>query len=104
VPKPVGSSALPEVSRVLETLSETVASVEDDLLSCLVVMGEPRAQRTVDAWVDQVVDLVRAVDEVTSQHLATLARVTARVDSSAGDEQPLGQGSLETSASQNEQR
>ena len=58
---PVDSSALAEVTRVLEGLSETVASVEDDLLSCLVVMGEPRAQHTVDAWVDQVVDLVRAI-------------------------------------------
>ena len=37
-------------------------------------MGEPDPQRTVDGWVDQVVDLLRAVDEVAAQHRATLAR------------------------------
>jgi hypothetical protein len=66
------------VSDVLRALSDTVAGVEDDLLASLVVMGEADSQRTVDGWVDQVVDLLRAVDEVTAQHRATLARAHAR--------------------------
>jgi len=78
VPRPVDTPALTEVSAVLEGLSETAARVEDDLLACLVVMGEPDPQRAVDAWVDQVVDLLRAVDEVTSQHRSTLSRVSTR--------------------------
>jgi hypothetical protein len=93
VRKPVDSSALAEVSAALEGLSETMASVEDDLLSCLVVMGEPHPQHVVDAWVDQVVDLVRAVDELTGQHLQTLARASsrhhARRAGEARAEQPL---------------
>jgi len=79
VRRPVDSPALTEVSAVLEGLSDTTAAVEDNLLSCLVVMGEPDAQVTVDAWVDQVVDLLRAVDEVTRQHLLTLSRVSTRL-------------------------
>lgn len=76
--RPVDTPALTEVSVALEDLSHTAAAVEDSLLSCLVVMGEPDAQGTVDGWVDQVVDLLRAVDEVTGQHLSTLSRVTTR--------------------------
>jgi hypothetical protein len=82
VPRPVDTPALTEVSAVLEGLSGTVTSIEDDLLSCLVVMGEPDPQRAVDAWVDQVVDLLRAVDEVTGQHLSTLSRVSTRLGES----------------------
>lgn len=93
--KPVESSALTEVSGVLEGLSEAVAAVEDDLLYCLVVMGEPRPQQTVDAWVDQVVDLLRAVDEVTGQHLTTLARVTSRRDTLEAEEQSAGRSTAE---------
>lgn len=78
MPRPDDTHGLTEVSGVLRGLSETLGGVEEDLLSCLVVMGEPDAQRTVDAWVDQVVDLLRAVDEVTDHHLTTLSRVTSR--------------------------
>lgn len=69
---------LTAVSEVLTGLSESVARVEDDLLSSLVVMGEADAQRTVDGWVDQVVDLLRAVDEVALSHRSTLARAHSR--------------------------
>ncbi|MFC7491650.1 MULTISPECIES: hypothetical protein [unclassified Knoellia] len=77
--RPVDSPALTEVSGVLEGLSDTAADVEERLLSCLVVMGEPDAQHTVDAWVDQLVDLLRAVDDITGQHRSTLSRVTTRL-------------------------
>ena len=76
--RPSEPPALPAVRDVLGALSDTVAGVEDDLLASLVVMGEADAQRTVDGWVDQVVDLLRAVDEVAAQHRATLARAHAR--------------------------
>lgn len=85
--RPVDTPALTEVSAVLEGLSGTAAAVEDSLLSCLVVMGEPDAQHTVDAWVDQVVDLLRAVGEVTGQHLSTLSRVSSRLGDHASVEQ-----------------
>lgn len=78
MPRPVDTPGLTEVSGVLGGLTETSAGVEDDLLSCLVVMGEPDAQRAVDAWVDQLVDLLRAVDEVTEHHVTTLGRVSTR--------------------------
>ena len=70
--------ALTEASTVLQDVGRALAAAEDDLLSCLVVMGEPDPQRTLDGWVDQVVDLLRAVDEVAIQHRATIARATAR--------------------------
>ncbi|WP_404384091.1 hypothetical protein LL946_01575 [Knoellia locipacati] len=76
--RPSEPPALAVVSDALQGLSDTVAGVEDDLLASLVVLGEPDAQRSVDGWVDQVVDLLRAVDEVASQHRATLARARAR--------------------------
>jgi hypothetical protein len=66
------------VSDVLRGLADTLEGTEDDLLSSLVVMGETDAQRVVDGWVDQVVDLLRAVDEVTAQHRSTLARASSR--------------------------
>ena len=89
--RPVDSPVLTEVSAVLEGLSDTTAAVEDNLLSCLVVMGEPDAQVTVDAWVDQVVDLLRAVDEVTGQHLSTLSRVSTRLGDQNTGEQHTGE-------------
>lgn len=68
----------------MEGLSDTVADLEERLLSCLVVMGEPDAQHTVDGWVDQLVDLLRAVDDITDRHRSTLSRVSARL----GDQDP----------------
>lgn len=78
MPRPPEPHALTAVSDVLRGLSDTLAGTEDDLLASLVVMGETDAQRVVDGWVDQVVDLLRAVDEVTTQHRTTLARASSR--------------------------
>ncbi|MFW5474616.1 hypothetical protein ACOCJ5_15015 [Knoellia sp. CPCC 206450] len=66
------------MSTVLEGLSDSLMRVEDDLLASLVVMGESDPQRAVDGWVDQVVDLLRAVDEVAAQHRTTLALAHSR--------------------------
>lgn len=76
--RPVDPHALPEVGAVLADVGRGLAAAEDDLLACLVVLGEPDPQRELDAWVDQVVDVLRSVDEVTTQHRATIARATAR--------------------------
>ncbi|CAN7145233.1 hypothetical protein [Knoellia sp. LjRoot47] len=84
--RPSEPPALPAVSDVLHSLSDAVSRAEDDLLASLVVLGEPDAQRTVDGWVDHVVDLLRAVDEVAGQHRATLARAQAR---QAPDDDPV---------------
>lgn len=76
--RPSETPAFTAVGDVLRGLSDTLAGAEDDLLSSLVVMGETDPQQTVDGWVDQIVDLLRAVDEVTVQHRATLTRASAR--------------------------
>ena len=52
----VDSHALTEVSAVLGGIGRTLTDTEDDLLSCLVVMGEPTRSVPVDGWVDQVVE------------------------------------------------
>lgn len=76
--RPVDTHALTEVGAVLSSVGHDLAAAEDDLLSCLVVMGEPDPQRALDGWVDQVADVLRAIDEVVVQHRATIARATAR--------------------------
>ncbi|MFW5470939.1 hypothetical protein ACOCJ4_12935 [Knoellia sp. CPCC 206435] len=92
--RPVDPRALTEVGAVLGRVGEGLAAAEDDLLSCLVVMGEPDPQRALDGWVDQVVDVLRAVDEVTAQHRATIARSTARRGDplDAPSDEPAGSG------------
>lgn len=47
----------------LESLRAAVAAAEDDVLACLVVTGEPRPQRVLDDWLDQVADTLRALGE-----------------------------------------
>ena len=47
----------------LEALRATVTAAEDDVLACLVVTGEPRPQRVLDDWFDQVADTLRAIGE-----------------------------------------
>lgn len=86
--RPFEPPALPEVGDALQALSDSLAAAEDDLLASLVVLGESDAQRTVDGWVDQVVDLLRAVDEVATQHRTTLARAHARAVGREGTQAP----------------
>ena len=74
----VDTQALAAVGADLAEVGQGLAGAEDDLLSCLVVMGEPDPQRAVDAWVDQVADVLRAVDEVVARHRSTIARSAAR--------------------------
>jgi hypothetical protein len=58
----------------LDEVRATVAAAEDDVLACLVVTGEPRAQRVVDDWLDQVADTLRAIGEVADDLAPALAR------------------------------
>ena len=58
----------------LEGLRTTVVEAEDDVLACLVVTGEPRPQRVLDDWLDQVVDTVRALGEQAADLSPGLAR------------------------------
>jgi hypothetical protein len=47
----------------LDALRAAVTAAEEDVLACLVVTGEPRPQRVLDDWLDQVADTLRALDE-----------------------------------------
>ena len=58
----------------LEALRATVTSAEDDVLACLVVTGEPRPQRVLDDWLDQVADTLRALGEEATALSPTIAR------------------------------
>jgi hypothetical protein len=55
-------------------LRATVTAAEDDVLACLVVTGEPRPQRVLDDWLDQVADTLRALDERAADLSPALAR------------------------------
>lgn len=56
----------------LFALRDRVADAEDDVLSSLVVTGEPRPQRVLDDWLDQVADTLRAVGETASDLAVSL--------------------------------
>jgi hypothetical protein len=58
----------------LDALRATVTSAEDDVLACLVVTGEPRPQRVLDDWLDQVADTLRALGEEAAALSPTIAR------------------------------
>jgi hypothetical protein len=77
----------PELARAaltqLDALRDTVAAAEDDVLACLVVTGEPRPQRVLDDWLDQVADTLRAIGETAADLSPALARY-AVVPASAG--------------------
>ena len=61
----------------LDALRAAVVSAEEDVLACLVVTGEPRPQRVLDDWLDQVVDTLRALGETVDRLAPPLARDTA---------------------------
>ncbi len=79
----------------LDALRATVTSAEDDVLACLVVTGEPRPQRVLDDWLDQVADTLRALGDQTAALSPTIARfavlpdLPAQVDPSAPHRGPL---------------
>lgn len=62
----------------LDEVRAAVTAAEDDVLACLVVTGEPGAQRVLDDWLDQVADTLRALGEVADDLAPTLTRHVAR--------------------------
>ncbi len=58
----------------LDALRDVVTAAEDDMLACLVVTGEPRPQRVLDDWLDQVADSLRALGETADELARPLAR------------------------------
>ncbi|MBR7743880.1 hypothetical protein KC207_11320 [Phycicoccus sp. BSK3Z-2] len=70
----------------LEALRDAVTEVEDDVLGCLVVTGEPEAQRVLDGWLDQVADTVRAVGESAAEVVRDLDRLAPDDGSADGSD------------------
>ena len=68
----------PQLARValdrVAALRATVSAAEDDVLACLVVTGEPRPQRVLDDWLDQVADTLRALGDQAADLSPTVAR------------------------------
>ncbi|MBM6400902.1 hypothetical protein [Phycicoccus sonneratiae] len=69
----------------LDALRDTLAAAEDDVLASLVVTGEPRPQRVLDDWLDQVVDTLRALGEAADEVAAALAPFAGTPGSSGED-------------------
>ena len=71
----------PELARAvvarLDALRRTVASGEEDVLASLVVTGEPRPQRVLDDWLDQVADPLRALGDTAGRLAPPLVRDAA---------------------------
>ena len=72
----------------LDALRAAVVSAEEDVLACLVVTGEPRPQRVLDDWLDQVVDTLRALGETVDRLAPSLARDAAPPASDAASARP----------------
>ncbi|MFL6078779.1 MAG: hypothetical protein ACJ714_02510 [Ornithinibacter sp.] len=73
----------------LDGLRAIVGAAEEDVLACLVVTGEPRPQRVLDDWLDQVADTLRAVGEHAADLSHSLARYT---EGAAGAGNPADAG------------
>ena len=71
---PDPARARPAVA-ALDDLRSLVGVAEDDVLACLVVTGEPRPQRVLDDWLDQVADTLRALGETAGELSPVLMRV-----------------------------
>lgn len=74
----------------LLALREGVADAEDDVLACLVVTGEPRPQRVLDDWLDQVADTLRALGETAADLHSGLARFADQSDDNAAPVADVG--------------
>jgi hypothetical protein len=74
----------------LDEVRATVAAAEDEVLACLVVTGEPGAQRVLDDWLDQVADTLRALGEVADDVAPAIARHAAAEQTSTTSAAPEG--------------
>ena len=75
----------------LEALRTAVLQGEEDVLSSLVVTGEPGPQRVLDDWLDQVADTLRALGEAADRLAPPLARHAAQ---SSSAREPSGAGGV----------
>ena len=75
----------------LDGLRADVTAAEDDVLACLVVTGEPRPQRVLDDWLDQVADTLRAVGEVAADLVPALDRYAGSTPTVAGAGRSVGE-------------
>ena len=76
-------------SRASTPCAPPSTAAEDDVLACLVVTGEPRPQRVLDDWLDQVADTLRALGEQAADLSPTLAR---HAEGAAGAGEPPDAG------------
>ena len=72
----------------LDAVRAAVASGEEDVLASLVVTGEPRPQRVLDDWLDQVADTLRALGEAADRLAPPLARSAGSPASRSGNPAP----------------
>ena len=84
----------PELARAalarLDALRAAIGAAEDDVLACLVVTGEPRPQRVLDDWLDQVADTLRALGEEAAVLSPTIARYAVAPGASGAPAEPAG--------------
>lgn len=73
----------------LDALRDALADAEDDVLASLVVTGEPRPQRVLDDWLDQVADTLRALGETADELAVALAPHAAPGSATPGAATPL---------------
>ncbi len=78
----------------LATLRTLLAESEDDVLASLVVTGEPRPQRVLDDWLDQVADTLRALGETVDEVSLALAPHLGRAPSAGPASETTEQGEL----------
>ena len=78
----------------LATLRDLLAESEDDVLASLVVTGEPRPQRVLDDWLDQVVDTLRALGETLDEVSLALAPHVDHAPSDGPAPETTGPGHL----------
>ena len=76
----VDPAALGGAGRALAPLRERAAEAEDDLLSAPLLAGDAGLQHALDAWVDHVVDALRAVGEEAAEQATVLRAVAVGSD------------------------
>ncbi|GGL28570.1 hypothetical protein H9L10_02940 [Phycicoccus endophyticus] len=74
------------VAAHLDALRALLAEAEEDVLASLVVTGEPRPQRVLDDWLDQVADSLRALTETADEVALALAPYAGAGAPAAGAE------------------
>ncbi|HYN30262.1 MAG TPA: hypothetical protein VES95_10400 [Dermatophilaceae bacterium] len=74
MPAAADPGAAGDVVAALDALRARAAAVEEDLLACLAVVGEPGPQRVLDDWLDQGVDALRALAEEAAAARSVVAR------------------------------